>query len=405
MKTKFYFTIIFFTLTFISKAQWVKVHTKEAKCFTSSGTTLIAGTTSSIDISTDEGVTWITKLTTAGGFVNSIISSGDKVFAGTFVGANGGGIYLSNDQGKTWTPVNNGLPKSDFIYSLAIKGSKIFAGTQSNGLYMSSNDGTTWTNITAPTLTGKLIQSLLVDNNSLYAGTENGVFLSTDEGSTWSNIGLTGNVTLALKIQGSSLYASVRNKGIYISKNNGASWVNINQGLPTTVECHNFIFSGNAIFINAGGKIYISIDEGADWNSVSEGIFTNSEITSIHKHNLKLYAGSTDVNGNNTPNYVAIWSRLLSQMTTGINNYDLLELNIFPNPTRNQITIDCGDYNNINGYQIKIVNTLSQTVYQQVVNSKLYTIDLKALGNKGLYFVNVYDAQGNLMSVKKIVLQ
>ena len=71
-----------------------------------------------------------------------IISLGDKVLAGTFVGTNSGGIYLSNDQGKTWIPVNNGLPKSDFIFSLAIKGNKIFAGTQSNGLYISSNDGT-----------------------------------------------------------------------------------------------------------------------------------------------------------------------------------------------------------------------------------------------------------------------
>lgn len=402
MKTKNYLSIIFLMLIpFIGEAQWTKVHTKQAICFTSVGTTLIAGTPNSIDISTDDGLTWTNKLST-GSNVNSIISLGDKVLAGTFVGTNSGGIYLSNDQGKTWIPVNNGLPKSDFIFSLAIKGNKIFAGTQSNGLYISSNDGTSWSKMGSPTLTNKLIQCLLVSDNSIYAGTENGIFLSTDEGTTWKNIGFTGYTALTLKMNGTTLYASIRNKGIYKSKDNGANWTIINQGLPAQPECNDFVFSGNAIFINSDGRVYMSTDEGSNWNSVSEGIFTYSGIISLHKHNTKLYGGSMDIKGNNTPNYVGTWSRSISEMTTGIKKYELSNINLYPNPSNGVINIE-----NVNNaeYKIEIVNTLGQNIYQQTITTTTTTIHLNNLGNEGIYFVNVYDDHSNLIDVKKIVLQ
>ena len=112
------------------------------------------------------------------------------------------------------------------------------------------------------------------------------------------------------------LYAIIRNK-IYKSKDNGANWTIINQGLPAQPECNDFVF-GNAIFINSDGRVYMSTDEGSNWNSVSEGIFTYSGIISLHKHNTKLYGGSMDIKGNNTPNYRYLVTFNKLEMTAGI---------------------------------------------------------------------------------------
>jgi hypothetical protein len=105
---------------------------------------------------------------------------------------------------------------------------------------------------------------------------------------------------------------------------------------------------------------------------------------------------------------VTVTDTLLINLTiTGYNPIKYANtIKIYPNPTSSQITIDSGDdFSEINGYQIKIVNTLSQVVYQQTIKTKTSTVNLSSLGGKGIYFINVYDEHGNLIDVKKIVLQ
>ena len=81
-------------------------------------------------------------------------------------------------------------------------------------------------------------------------------------------------------------------------------------------------------------------------------------------------------------------------------------LKIYPNPTFDKITIDCGsNYNTLNGYTIKITNSLGQTVYESLVNKQTVTIDLKSWTGKGIYFVHLIDASSNTIEIKKIVLQ
>jgi hypothetical protein len=103
---------------------------------------------------------------------------------------------------------------------------------------------------------------------------------------------------------------------------------------------------------------------------------------------------------------VTITDTLLINM--GITGYNPISYNntikIFPNPSSSQITINCGNTSS-NGYQIKILNTLSQVVYNQTISAPTYTVNLSSFGGMGLYFVNIYDAQNNLIDVRKIVLQ
>jgi hypothetical protein len=81
-------------------------------------------------------------------------------------------------------------------------------------------------------------------------------------------------------------------------------------------------------------------------------------------------------------------------------------IKIYPNPSKNAITIDCGsNYSTLNGYTIKIKNSLDQTVYTSLVNTQITNIDLKTWSGKGIYFVYLIDTASNTVDIKKIILQ
>jgi hypothetical protein len=78
---------------------------------------------------------------------------------------------------------------------------------------------------------------------------------------------------------------------------------------------------------------------------------------------------------------------------------------IYPNPASDHITIDNGNYTAMAGYTIKIENNAGQQVFQSLINQAQFYVDLSTWSGNGLYFVHLIDAQGNTITVRKIVLQ
>ncbi len=137
--------------------------------------------------------------------------NGSHIFAGTF----GDGVFLSTNNGTSWTTVNTGLTNT-FVLSLAVNGSNLFAGTGS-GVFLSTNNGTSWTAVNTG-LTNTFVRSFAVAGSNLFAGTNgDGVFLSTDNGSSWRavNTGLTYPYVLALAVNGSHLFAGTSDGGVW----------------------------------------------------------------------------------------------------------------------------------------------------------------------------------------------
>ncbi len=77
-------------------------------------------------------------------------------------------------------------------------------------------------------------------------------------------------------------------------------------------------------------------------------------------------------------------------------------IKMFPNPTNSQLNIDCSP--NTTGYTIKIINTLSEVVYIQKVAGSTYAVNLSNFGGAGTYFVQIYGANNNLLTVRTIIL-
>lgn len=84
---------------------------------------------------------------------------------------------------------------------------------------------------------------------------------------------------------------------------------------------------------------------------------------------------------------------------------DYATIKAYPNPASDHLYINTGNYANLNGYKIKITNTLSQVVFVTAINQQIYSVDLSNWTGNGTYFISILDPSNNIIEVKKIILQ
>ena len=167
------------------------------------------------------------------------------------------------------------------------------------------------------------------------------------------------------------------------------------------------------------------------------GSLVDSSISNLNNNSQLIYIAAR---GNNQPSFfldgqlddIGIWNRALTQqeisdlyngnicyqnitvtdtllINMGITGFNPVTYNntikIFPNPANNHITIDYGNFVIMNGYQLKIENSLGQQLFQTNITQQTDYLSLNNWGGNGLYFVHIIDAQGNTIDIRKIVLQ
>jgi hypothetical protein len=86
-------------------------------------------------------------------------------------------------------------------------------------------------------------------------------------------------------------------------------------------------------------------------------------------------------------------------------NDDSEAFSIFPNPSRTQVTIYFGKYANKKGHSVQIVNALGQTMYSTSVSQEASLIDVSAWSANGLYYVQILDANKEVLETRKLVVQ
>src|ERR1035437_4528314 len=196
------------------------------------------------------------------GAVTDVISSGSNLYVN-----NGGTIYLSLDNGKTWTYIDNGLPHgSGIITTILANSGTIFAGTSSSGLYRSSNNGNNWFTAdsgmsawynhisTLYSLGDTVFVSTIIGDNNLDTGR---VFRSVNGGLYWTaaDSGLPNSIdhynyyygtgVSAFTSIGSTLYAAFYNSsseyGLYKSTNYGTSWSNRSEEHTSELQSRQYL--------------------------------------------------------------------------------------------------------------------------------------------------------------------
>lgn len=138
-----------------------------------------------VKLSSNGGLSWTSSGLSSGVVTDSLVNptgTGGKYF----ISLEGAGVKSSTDM-FTWNNLNNGLPQTLKVYSIAnIPGtSTYFAGTDS-GIYRILNTSSPWT---YTGLSGLKVTDILVhlsDATRLWATTNKGLYYSTNSGMSWS---------------------------------------------------------------------------------------------------------------------------------------------------------------------------------------------------------------------------
>ena len=196
-----------------------------------SDTNIVAGTDSrGLFLSTNNGVTFtqLNNVFKSEG-VLAVAAKGSNIFAGTYVG-----FYYSPNFGAFWNLINSSVINSH-ITSILFYGNNIYAGGM--GIYISTDNGNSWSKLLS---SAAVINKLAVCGNYLYASLYGGgIYRSTNDGHNWLpvNKGLTDLYVNDLVVYGENIIlgtgkSSLLPGGLFLSSDNGNNWISIYSGLP-----------------------------------------------------------------------------------------------------------------------------------------------------------------------------
>ncbi len=206
---------------------------------------------------------WIQTNGPYGGKVNSLAAVGGNIAAGVY----GAGLYLSTNNGTSWSSISRDITPNAFVVS----GGNLFAGD--GGVFLSTDSGMTWNHANEGMGTSSIF-ALALSGSDLFAGGIDGLYLSTDNASSWTAVdsGLTTKWVTALAVVGTNIFAGTRDAGVFRSTDNGSSWHEANSGLSNLyINClatvGTDLFTGGQA--EGGGGIFRSTDNGSTWTPAS----------------------------------------------------------------------------------------------------------------------------------------
>ncbi|MCX6183863.1 MAG: T9SS type A sorting domain-containing protein [Flavobacterium sp.] len=133
----------------------------------------------------------------------------------------------------------------------------------------------------------------------------------------------------------------------------------------------------------------------------------NIQLTSDGGYIVAGYSNSNngDVTGNQGNN--DMWIVKLSPDALQTLEFGSNLVSISPNPTSDNIKIQLKNITELNGGTINIINSLGQVIITTPIKitEMNNSIELNTLGSKGIYFVQIINSKGQLIDVKKIILQ
>ncbi len=261
---------------------------------------LYLGTDAGLFKSPDLGETWELIFSSVSGFLTSVVidyRNPATIYISFYLGGAGAfsnnGIFKSENYGKTWRQVNDGLVSVN-VTNVVMSNhdpNKLYA-TTTDGIYKTTDGGESgWIKISnnLPQITFTCIRIDENDPNVIYAGSFNGVFKSADDGIHWKNI--TGENFKSRFILPNSI-CKIGNKllvgtqiGFYITDNDGKSWQEKNNGLENL--CIHSVFAKNEseFYLGTAEGFYKSSEGGDNWQRLCDGL-NGAGISSLAIDNL-----------------------------------------------------------------------------------------------------------------------
>jgi photosystem II stability/assembly factor-like uncharacterized protein len=191
--------------------------------------------------------------------------------------AAGGGVFQSEDQGKTWKAAGLAGEAVRALELIAAQPGALIAGTRS-GVFRSHDAGKTWERI-SPQGDAELqnVDSLAVDPanpNVIYVGTYHLPWKTIDGGKSWKPVAaglIDDSDIMSLRVDilnPARLYLSACS-GIYRSENEGAAWTKL-QGIPYAARRTHAIVQDEqnpqTLYAATTEGLWVTHDAGENWN-------------------------------------------------------------------------------------------------------------------------------------------
>jgi hypothetical protein len=194
---------------------------------------------------TDGGETWTemnTGIATGMTYTQTVEAdrtTKDRVFAGTW-----GGLYSSTNGGLNWSLVAaEGAPVLDIQQSTVLT-SRWAMGTEKQGIWISNDNGISWSQVIGPS-SKQTFYAVAIDPNNpdqiAAAGWDTGVWITKDGGKRWSNL-TTGlpkrniyEVIYDVNVTGRLWVATIEG-GLFHTIDEGKTWVQAGLGTSTIFD-------------------------------------------------------------------------------------------------------------------------------------------------------------------------
>jgi len=169
------------------------------------------------------------------------------------------------------------------VLSLEATPNILFAGT-TGGVY-TTTDGLHWTSRNEG-LTNVKVTAMTIASGSLFAATA-GQSIQRRSGDVWTsaNNGLPGPTARALATNGSIVYATVPGNGVFRSSDQGATWVDISAGLPTT-DIVDIAADGDEVVVTTFRSVVQSFNRGSTWQIVTSYPALTATAVAIKGHTI-----------------------------------------------------------------------------------------------------------------------
>ncbi|MDE0088683.1 MAG: sigma-70 family RNA polymerase sigma factor [Candidatus Poribacteria bacterium] len=151
---------------------------------------------------------------------DGILASGEKGFAlaasgnTVYAGKRHGELFLSQDNGDTWSDITANLAFPGYFREIKLAGSTVYILTEVG--VMSSHDGETWHDLTDDNGNVLLIDYIAIDGETAYGVCDSGIYQADEQTNTWKQIiPEMPHMATSLAVDGNTFYIGTRQNGVY----------------------------------------------------------------------------------------------------------------------------------------------------------------------------------------------
>lgn len=287
----------------VAFAGWVKVSSFPATQLsaglipTQATPVVVVGKSDALQVSRDNGKTWADVSGFTLGTFTHVSVQGGKVW----VGSENQGVAFSTDA-TTFTKSSKGMGIANSLGIFLVPPAKIndilvttptiLTANQTLGTYLSTDGGTNWQAAasglprTGSGLSEAIqpLYALTTDGTLTLAATELGVYRSNDAGVSWKPSGLENRKIRSIAYADGAVFALVEGAGVFISKDNAATWVAASSpfsdgSTPTALLASP---KRKAVLVgSSSGAIAKTIDGGSSWTLVSDSALAGLSINAL----------------------------------------------------------------------------------------------------------------------------